>query len=711
MKKKLFFIIFSFFLLKISVLPAFSEESTLTCNYPWPAIPPATHTISKETSNVKVNLGFSSTFGGVGVKFELINKENNSSIDILEARSAAGAGMQYTGMVYPDSGDGGLINQASGNGLGSQWGYSNDLQVSEQSGITTLFSNNWAPNYSDTWGGRGTSPCVNTAVSFDEGRPTVTAKLENVSDGSVIHVTSSYTLKSLVDQYWKIYVPASGFYLNRAIARQNNLRVYLFGKDGWQEGPIYPYDDFSITHGERIDNPGWRLLYHIQTSLKHVLFIWNINGKDIGILVPDIPFGATLRLGDKGYCDDKNNDSCGAVDFGTNDGIPINVSFPKGQERTYSYDYIIGTPDQLAKYGGFLLPFRELEKVKSFGPIGRYPAQYSPWVMHEPGWQSYLMYYCKGSPDPNWRDRVWRNESWTDGKTGWDEEGGQIVIEGSAGADDELSCSPGVVIDNNGIWHMYYITAESKPDVPLYIYHATASAPGLSWTKQGKVGFEGGGQPLFGTNVFMETPSPFVKNGQIILYFIGDQGTLYRAESNDGYNFTRPIKTNSPLWAAHGRVFYRHGLYFYIFATKNFTCCDPPTEIYLSISRDGINFPKGKLLAKTDGVSWDGLYMWSPTLFFETDEIMRVYYAGNLEKIYFWGDNSSIGLRSYSLSEAGILSILYDLNQDGQVNSQDLVVLLQNWGSSPANPQADLNSDGLVNGLDFEKLRKLISGT
>lgn len=51
---------------------------------------------------------------------------------------------------------------------------------------------------------------------------------------------------------------------------------------------------------------------------------------------------------------------------------------------------------------------------------------------------------------------------------------------------------------------------------------------------------------------------------------------------------------------------------------------------------------------------------------------------------------------------------LPDLNNDGEVNFQDLTVLLQNWGVSPANPQADLNSDGIVNGMDFEKLRTLV---
>lgn len=49
-----------------------------------------------------------------------------------------------------------------------------------------------------------------------------------------------------------------------------------------------------------------------------------------------------------------------------------------------------------------------------------------------------------------------------------------------------------------------------------------------------------------------------------------------------------------------------------------------------------------------------------------------------------------------------------DVNQDGLVNSQDLKILLENWGNSPVVFGADLNSDRVVNGLDFGKLRKLI---
>lgn len=49
-----------------------------------------------------------------------------------------------------------------------------------------------------------------------------------------------------------------------------------------------------------------------------------------------------------------------------------------------------------------------------------------------------------------------------------------------------------------------------------------------------------------------------------------------------------------------------------------------------------------------------------------------------------------------------------DLNNDGNIDAQDIKILLQNWGDSPSIPKADLNSDGIVNGIDFWIMVKLI---
>ena len=49
-----------------------------------------------------------------------------------------------------------------------------------------------------------------------------------------------------------------------------------------------------------------------------------------------------------------------------------------------------------------------------------------------------------------------------------------------------------------------------------------------------------------------------------------------------------------------------------------------------------------------------------------------------------------------------------DLDDNGLIDTQDIKILLQNWGSSPSIPKADLNSDGVVNGIDFGIMVKLI---
>lgn len=54
------------------------------------------------------------------------------------------------------------------------------------------------------------------------------------------------------------------------------------------------------------------------------------------------------------------------------------------------------------------------------------------------------------------------------------------------------------------------------------------------------------------------------------------------------------------------------------------------------------------------------------------------------------------------------IQLFGDLSQDGNINFQDLKLLLENWGDSPVKPQADLNGDGLVNGIDFGKMVELI---
>lgn len=48
----------------------------------------------------------------------------------------------------------------------------------------------------------------------------------------------------------------------------------------------------------------------------------------------------------------------------------------------------------------------------------------------------------------------------------------------------------------------------------------------------------------------------------------------------------------------------------------------------------------------------------------------------------------------------------FDLNADSQINSSDYSLILQNFGKSPKNQQADLNSDGVVDQKDLDLIQK-----
>jgi hypothetical protein len=211
-----------------------------------------------------------------------------------------------------------------------------------------------------------------------------------------------------------------------------------------------------------------------------------------------------------------------------------------------------GTPPPSTSY-------QQLGKQISLPAVPQDASQYSPWVMHEPGWASYLMYYCKNTPiNGVYRDRIWRTESWTDGKTNFIND--QVVIEGQLHKEDDLSCAPGVVMLGNK-WHMYYVGADRDTPSVLYLEHAVADAPGLVWQKKGRV--LGTPQPFQG---WLDTPSPIIQNGQIVLYFVGGSDQrLYKITSTDGDTFSAPVAVPSPQ-SSNGRVTYSNGTYYFVYS-------------------------------------------------------------------------------------------------------------------------------------------------
>ncbi|MFC4160489.1 discoidin domain-containing protein [Chitinimonas lacunae] len=272
-------------------------------------------------------------------------------------------------------------------------------------------------------------------------------------------------------------------------------------------------------------------------------------------------------------------------------------------------------------------------------------SQYSPWVMHQPGWASYLIYYCKNAViDGKDGDAVWRTESYSGGWGEWIND--QVVVRGTEiDAPDDLSCSPGVVIDGNGVWHMYYVVSpRTAPLDHLRLYHATAAAPGLVWHKHGEIVL-----PDRASLDYIETPSPFYLNGRIVLYYVGTGQTLYRAESEDGHHFSAPQPVPTPRPVSHGRVSRDEaGAWYYSYSTHPDDVYLPPSAIYLASSNDGLAFHDERPLFSAFGGEWDSIAIWSPMLWHNTSGF-RLYYAGSkIPDGVWWGEGSILGVRDFA---------------------------------------------------------------
>ncbi len=283
------------------------------------AVPAATHTKTIEGSEVVVRLGITGDFGGVGVVFELARKHSDGSVgspvNILEARSAAGCGWQ-TSFLFQDPGKQQTIvfNQAAGNSTPYQWGYHNDYDE--------LAAFHWNPIVSDHVGPFGTNQSIPTnpfdgsGYVVEDGRLHIGTNTVAVGSGSVVNITNQYTLRSRFDQLWPAWAAEQAFYLNKAVARSHNLRVFLRGASGgWSEGPIRPYDNYVIHNGTSNCNESG-CSSHTDT-LSYALFVWELDGVDIAIAIdpPSDPWYGHLNMSRTTYGADPNSDENGSIDW------------------------------------------------------------------------------------------------------------------------------------------------------------------------------------------------------------------------------------------------------------------------------------------------------------------------------------------------------------------------------------------------------------
>jgi hypothetical protein len=195
----------------------------------------------------------------------------------------------------------------------------------------------------------------------------------------------------------------------------------------------------------------------------------------------------------------------------------------------------------------------------------------------------YIQFRCQNTPSPVYRDRIWMNES-PNGLTSWSND--RIVVEGtSETAQDDLSCSPGVVIAPSGIWHMYYVTAARATVCTIEMWHAT-SPDGVTWTKLGKIS----SVPV--SDCSLVEPSPIIEGNKIAVYFPVNWGNpksfsyLWRMESDiaDGHNFSMPVRVPCPENFFGGRVSKSGSTYYLAYSFSLDGTAKIPDSVYLSVS-------------------------------------------------------------------------------------------------------------------------------
>jgi hypothetical protein len=312
---------------------------------------------------VHVEVGINNDLGGVGVSLKLSNNRDPQArpLNILESRSAAGCGWQTSFLLRDDTTNPSQVlvfNQAAGNSVPYQWGYHNDYAGLAAFHWNPVASDHYHPILqSGEWGSSvATSPIgkpagVHPSFLLEDGKLHIGTGTVNTSTGAVVDLTNQYSLRSRYDQRWNSWFAEQAFYLNKKVARDHELRVYLRGATGaWSEGPIRPYNEFAVRNGS--SNAMIEGVSSTTSPLSYALFVWNVFGDDIGLVIvpPNESCYGHLNMA-RGVYGPPHEDKSGTIDWHTVIAKVEPAAFPKGAERAYQARYLIGSPDQLVELG------------------------------------------------------------------------------------------------------------------------------------------------------------------------------------------------------------------------------------------------------------------------------------------------------------------------------------------------------------------------
>ena len=324
----------------------------LNCNLGWGANLGLNHTGLFTSSGYKLGVSLDANFGGIGTGLTITNTGNGTSVNVVENRSGAGAAWQTSYYLYDQSSDTFVIfNQAAGNNVPSQWGYSNSVANLTEANWVPMFSTSYTTNYSNPDGGTtvATTPCNNTGFEFDQGRGEINVTPLETSSGLVAHITNNFDVKSNENQAWTWEDAEQALYLSMSVASSNNLRIYLIGPN-WTEGPLLPSAPFTIQHAVSQCTPSGCSNF-INSAFSYMLLVWNVGGQDFGLAITNQGLDAQIDNSFTTYCSNASNPSCGSIDIHNWVSRQNNVSIPTGEVRSFRNEYYAGTLPQLAALG------------------------------------------------------------------------------------------------------------------------------------------------------------------------------------------------------------------------------------------------------------------------------------------------------------------------------------------------------------------------
>jgi hypothetical protein len=288
---------------------------------------------------------------------------------------------------------------------------------------------------------------------------------------------------------------------------------------------------------------------------------------------------------------------------------------------------------------------------------------FGPDVLHQPGWDRYLMFLTANSAVVNGRpgagsgdsqhynhrcntsyaDRIW--VTWNMG-SGLDAVGWRAAepVTGTVppllmltvgGPGESALIGDPAVVQWNGQWHMFYEGTDDCSGANANIFHAVASDWHGPWRKTGLVSGLWG---IRGTTSGLSWPTILVESNQLYLYFTDEAARIRAAKaiSSDGTSFlmmnydgNKPIGGNNPApvspdTANRGKVV-KSGNQYVLFY-DNFG----RSEIRYSVSNSPFSFSAGTHLI---GIADQGVQDWEnfrtglPSVLYENGQY-RIYYTG-----------------------------------------------------------------------------------